>query len=220
MPCDFRRLLAELETTYTVPDDPPALLDVTAEAIDFLDRQGPFSVARATFTTVEGEVWQGQVSGELSGNGCSTVANGSITLVVASDGTVQGSGTTTSGVYECANGATIPPQTIEYDITGQKTDRFTLDFEDGVHLASDPIASNRATLVQTTVGRVVVELTCLNLLDYYVESCIVQLDTRLCRVLNNNPEQPPKRPFASPVARETHAHTRPRRGKLSTVLKH
>jgi hypothetical protein len=162
-PCDLGRLVAELETTYVVPRDPPAIVTILGESVDFLGRTGPFSVATASFPTVDAEVWRGELSGSLQSNGCSTtVQNGEMTLLVDREGNVTGTGTTTSGAYTCDNGATIPPITIEYAFTGKKADRFTLTFEDGVQLASDAIEGNRARMVQTTVGQVVIDLSCVS----------------------------------------------------------
>jgi hypothetical protein len=107
-------------------------------------------------------VWDGTVNGSIQPVGCSSVSQtGSIVLIVLADGEVFGVGRTDSGAYGCDNGVDIPPTSLAYAIDGERTDRFSLTFEDGVTISSDPIVDGRAVLRQDTgFGVVTIELRC------------------------------------------------------------
>jgi hypothetical protein len=162
--CDFGRFSALLVTSYVVPPDPPPVVTLAATAIDFLGRQGEASTATAAFPTVDGEVWEGSLSGTLQTPGCSPVAaSGAMLLIVDSDGNVTGNGRTTDATYFCGENV-IPTASLEYTVAGKKTDdAFVLVFPDGVQLTSGPIRGGRATVTQDTgAGTVTIELACQN----------------------------------------------------------
>ncbi len=108
------------------------------------------------------QCWKGTISGAIQTPGCDPVSQtGELSLTVNKDRSVVGRGTTVSGAYGCDNGASVPEGSIDYELTGQMTDRFTLTFADGVELTSTPIEEGRATLTQDTgFGVVTIELNC------------------------------------------------------------
>jgi hypothetical protein len=137
-------------TTAPAPAIGPSLCDVLAQL--------PADRVAAEWDSV----WDGTVSGSVQPVGCTPVpGTGSIVLVAFADGEVVGLGRTDSGAYSCDNGAEIPPSSHAYGIAGERTDRFTLTFEDGVTLTSGPIVDGHAVLVQDTgFGVMTIELQC------------------------------------------------------------
>ena len=117
-PCDYGRFGAINHTSYVVPEDPPAVILICADALGF---DGTEATGCIEFFT--GEVWEGQVTGETVQPRCSPPSvpvSGELRLVVASDGTVSGTVTERRDGYTCA-GTPVPPFEGNYTITGTKT---------------------------------------------------------------------------------------------------
>lgn len=66
VPCDIRRHSVVLPGTYTVPEDPPALIDIRAEAVDHDNQESVDAVQYFV-----GEVWTGTfpLSAKVEGTG-------------------------------------------------------------------------------------------------------------------------------------------------------
>lgn len=92
-PCDFGRYAALNRASYTVPGDPPPIIEICAEAIGF---DGTESRECIEFYT--GEVWKGTVTGVSIEHAapCRYPFNGEVTIVVAGDGEATLSATSTS----------------------------------------------------------------------------------------------------------------------------
>lgn len=121
VPCARNREYAGLAHEYRVPDDPPPLVTLHAIGTDFDGRRASGSVS---FPTVEGEVWEGDVSGEGVVDGgtyrCPALVEGTVTLLVRSDSTVAGrSDVRFRPGGECAAAGTVP---YGGDSTGTVTD--------------------------------------------------------------------------------------------------
>lgn len=117
-PCDPGRLGAVNRAQYTVPADPPPVIEICAEAVGF-DR----TKSRSCIEFYTGEVWKGEVTGEAVQPKCSPPSlplGGQLTMSVASDGTVTGTVTEKRPPFTCA-GTGVPPFSETYDISGKKT---------------------------------------------------------------------------------------------------
>jgi hypothetical protein len=160
-PTAFDAVCAEAATTTTsTSTTAPTTASATAIGPSLCDVLAQLPADR--ITAGWDSVWDGTVSGSVQPVGCTPVpGNGSIVLVAFADGEVVGLGRTDSGAYSCENGAEIPPSSHAYGIAGERTDRFTLTFEDGVTLTSGPIVDGHAVLRQDTgFGVVTIELQC------------------------------------------------------------
>jgi hypothetical protein len=85
VPCDLRRNYAVIQRyRYEVPDDPPPVVTLQADAADFQDRQGEHSTATATFPTIKGEVWEGTVtsSNSAGAGSCNDTTTSPVQFVV------------------------------------------------------------------------------------------------------------------------------------------
>jgi hypothetical protein len=133
--CDLRRLFAEMVSEYRVPSDPPPVIRICAKAAGFDGTEAEDCIEFYT-----GEVWKGTIGGEATILGCeSPMFSGDFTLVVAGDGSVTGDAHVTTSAYTCDNGASIPPVTLDYPISGKKIgDRFELDINGG-RVDLDPV---------------------------------------------------------------------------------
>ena len=61
--CDLRRNVAVIDSyRYTVPDDPPPVVTLQGESVDFQDRRGEHSTETVSFPTVDGELWEGTMN--------------------------------------------------------------------------------------------------------------------------------------------------------------
>jgi hypothetical protein len=156
-PTAFDALCAEATTTTTSRSTTAPATAIGPSLCDVLAQLPAHRVAAEWDS-----VWDGTVSGSVQPVGCTPVPGiGSIVLVAFADGEVVGLGRTDSGAYSCDNGAEIPPSSHAYGIAGERTDRFTLTFEDGVTLTSGPIVDGHAVLRQDTgFGVITIELQC------------------------------------------------------------
>jgi hypothetical protein len=147
---------AATTTTTTTAVAPPTATAIGPSLCDVLALLPADRVAKEWDS-----VWDGTVSGSVQPVGCTPVPHtGSIVLVAFADGEVVGLGRTDSGAYSCGDVA-VPPSSLAYGIAGERTDRFTLTFEDGVTLTSGPIVDGHAVLLQDTgFGVVRIELQC------------------------------------------------------------
>lgn len=117
-PCDFGRYGAVNRSSYTVPSDPPPVIEICAEALGF---DGTESRNCINFHT--GEVWEGEVTGQTTQPGCSparTPVTGNLILRVESDGTVTGSVTEIRPPFSCG-GTGVPTSRVTGEISGRKT---------------------------------------------------------------------------------------------------
>jgi hypothetical protein len=155
-PVPIGALCTDATTTSTIPTTTaamaiaPSLCDVVAQL--------PADRVTAEWDSI----WDGTVSGSVQPVGCTPVAQtGAIVLIALADGEVFGLGRTDTGGYGCDNGVDVPPSSYAYGIAGERADRLTLKFEDGVTIASGPIVDGRAVLQQDTgFGVVTIELRC------------------------------------------------------------
>ncbi len=100
--CDHSRLSKTLTTTYTVPDNPPAVIHLTAIAHDFAGNESiPLT---ADFPTGH-NVWTVSFDLDRHNPVCPETEVGTGTLTVAANGTVQG---TTSGNYTVGGTCRVP----------------------------------------------------------------------------------------------------------------
>jgi hypothetical protein len=138
VPCDLRRNVAVIERyRYEVPDDPPPIVTLTADAADFQDRRGEHSTETVSFPTIEGELWQGTISGGFQFPGCGAgTVSGRVTLAVE-DGAVSGTSGFEGSSFECASGTSGATGTVEGVVTGRKTrNGFELTFGGGLNSAT------------------------------------------------------------------------------------
>jgi hypothetical protein len=100
--CDRSRLSKTLTTTYTVPENPPAVIHLTAIAHDFAGNESiPLS---ADFPTGH-NAWTVSFDLDRHNPTCPETEIGTGTLTVAANGTVQG---TTSGNYTSPGTCRVP----------------------------------------------------------------------------------------------------------------
>lgn len=83
IPCDNGKNAAYVRTQYTVPADPPAIIEICAEAVGFDGTK-----ARECIEFYTGEVWKGTVTGPSVEHSapCTYQHDGAVTIVVAEDG--------------------------------------------------------------------------------------------------------------------------------------
>ena len=144
-PCDFGRLGAVDRTSFTVPQNPPAVLEICADARGFDGTKASHCIEFYT-----GEVWQGEVTGDAVQAQCSPPSvplSGEIRLVVAPDGTVSGTVTERRDGFTCA-GTPVPAFEGNYTVTGTKTaTAFELTATGtGSRTVTVPIDGDRATV--------------------------------------------------------------------------
>jgi hypothetical protein len=154
---------------YKVPANPPAVIHLQAVTEDYQGNQGTLS---ADFPT--GDQWTGKIGGQEHSPYCTdTLISGSLSLTVAKDGAVTGTGhtTTTDATCHYPDGKTASTQggPADMTITGQKTKKaFTLQivwggyslptFTAPIHGSS---AAGEATLGLTAGGvQTTFSLTC------------------------------------------------------------
>ncbi len=147
-PCDPGRLGAITNTSYTVPQSPPPIIDICAKARGF---DGTEAESCIQFYT--GGAWKGPVTGEGTVPGCSpsTVpVTGDLQIVVGGDGTVTGSVTEVRGAFSCG-GTEVPVDEQTYTITGRKTaEAFELDVSGTA--VTLPIVGTQATVTFDNPG--------------------------------------------------------------------
>lgn len=100
--CDVGRYFAFLQATYVVPQEPPPVVRLCANAEGF---DGTVATDCASFFTSDGQTWKGTLRATNSGRDCEGDEDGPITLKV-NGGEVTGS-FELSGSYTC-EGVTVP----------------------------------------------------------------------------------------------------------------
>ncbi|HEX6131947.1 MAG TPA: hypothetical protein VF044_09455, partial [Actinomycetota bacterium] len=123
-PCDPRRLLALLRTEYRVPDDPPPVIEICANAVGFDGTQA--SPDCASFVTRDVEVWEGTWDAGFHVIGTCTPAVwpqvGTLRATVAADGTLSGQGDLVNHTGVCG-GSDVPQEVpVTPLFTGTRTD--------------------------------------------------------------------------------------------------
>jgi hypothetical protein len=116
--CGRQNPVRTFETTYTVPPNPPPVVQLRGYARDFAGNE---TWSDAQFPT--GEVWKGTINLVRDGRNpqCSAITStAEYTVVVASDGTVTGSGTFDHGAYTCPPNFTAPPTQGTIKLGGKK----------------------------------------------------------------------------------------------------
>jgi len=111
---------------YKVPANPPAVIHLQAVAEDYQGNQGTLS---ADFPTED--QWSGKITGQAQVDYCTTTSiSGSLSLTVAKDGAVTGTGHTTTTPYTChppGGPYSVPSASEDLTFTGHKTKKaFTL----------------------------------------------------------------------------------------------
>jgi len=167
--CDLERFFAKLEGTYTVPEDPPPLIEITAHAEDFEGRPG----ANAAYFSKEGQVWQGTLTWDAQGPTDVQHLIGIVGINIAPDDSVVGSMTAIGiALAECC-----PPVTYTHGCrAGGSREGNALELE--FHTCrTDPgeygtawapltltIVENKATFSRNfgAGGKVEIELTCVS----------------------------------------------------------
>jgi hypothetical protein len=110
------------ESTYRVPDDPPALIEICAysEGFDAEKREHCGS-----FPTGETEVWQGTWDGGFHVPPPCTPpvwdADGTVSFTVAADGTLSGAAAITNEPGTCGGHGSPPPAAAGGALTGRRT---------------------------------------------------------------------------------------------------
>jgi hypothetical protein len=118
--CDKSRLTKTLTTHYTVPQNPPAVITLTAHATDFAGNTA--TPLPASFPT--GNAWTGtqhstaHTPGTASTCPATTVEDNTFSLTVAANGTVQGTITKHITVTTCGP---AEHQVSSYPLFGQLT---------------------------------------------------------------------------------------------------
>lgn len=100
--CDMGRHFANLTTTYTVPDDPPPVVQLCARAEGF---DGTSATDCAALFTTAGETWTGTVAATNSGDDCEGSEDGTVTLTV--NGPEVVGSVDAAGSYTCP-GSVVP----------------------------------------------------------------------------------------------------------------
>lgn len=123
-PCDQSRFYSEMERTYTVPADPPPVIELTAVAQDF---DGVASTDSVTFVTDDRVVWEGTLMAETErqyeGAGtCFDTWRAELDFVVDQTGKIDGSGRAELGEFGCALPSSNPAQAHVFSIGGQSSD--------------------------------------------------------------------------------------------------
>lgn len=127
--CDPGRFVAVNRTHYTVPANPPPVIQICSEAVGFDGRK-----SRACTEFFTGEVWEGSlaVKGTYAGTAtCTSRWQGTVRFVVSDDGSIQGKGTISNpGEYLCSVPAPQPPAyTTEFTVGGHTTETgFQIEF--------------------------------------------------------------------------------------------
>ena len=109
-----------------MPANPPAVIHLQAVTEDYQGNQGILS---ADFPT--GDQWSGKIGGHTQVTDCDAgLISGSLSLTVAKDGAVTGTGHATNAPFTChPPSATYltPSGSADFALTGQKTKKaFTL----------------------------------------------------------------------------------------------
>lgn len=102
IPCDLGRYVASLESSYTIPDNPPPVVQLCAWAEGF---DGTSASDCATFFTQDGKTWTGTVTARNSGSTCEGDEHGTLTIVVTGADVVGSF--EASGSYACAGAPVI-----------------------------------------------------------------------------------------------------------------
>jgi hypothetical protein len=104
--CDKSRLTKTLNTTYTVPDNPPPIITLTAIAHDFVNNES--ATLSADFPT--GDEWKGTSTTQVDVSGCTSTQIETIDFVVAGSGAVSGTSQATVNIADSCG--TYHPFTI------------------------------------------------------------------------------------------------------------
>jgi len=148
------------QTIYTVPNDPPPVVELRAATQDWVGNE---TSKIADFPT--GDQWAGAIGGKVQPAYCDAGAiSGTMSLTVGRRGVVVGSGHTTTTPYACHppdRGYTTPSASEDLTISGRKTKKtFALKilFAGQVTLpVTIAITGNRAKGKLVTSGDYVVE---------------------------------------------------------------
>lgn len=137
-PCGQKSWEQTVTATYTVPDNPPPIIEIVASAQDFgsgLAVPVPNIPQESRFLFYTGEVWTGTMHSEtrtISEGTCRGSAEATLRLVVAEDGTVTGEAAVTGPEEVCRAGParfTLPGPDAIYSVRGTKSATgFTLIF--------------------------------------------------------------------------------------------
>lgn len=135
--CELRRYVAMIQSyRYKVPENPPPVVSLTADSIDFEGRRGEYSTESVSFPTVAGELWQGTISGGFQFPGCGAgTVSGDITVTV-DHREVSGPFELEASSFDCGGGTT-GSVTLSGRVTGRKTrDGLELSFGGGMNPAA------------------------------------------------------------------------------------
>lgn len=94
--CDKSRLAKTLNTTYTVPDNPPPIITLTAIAHDFVNNES--ATLSADFPT--GNEWKGTSTTQVDVSGCTSTQIETIDIVVGGSGAVSGTSQATVNIAD------------------------------------------------------------------------------------------------------------------------
>jgi hypothetical protein len=112
--CDMSRLTKTLNTTYTVPENPPPVIHLTAVAHDFVNNES--ATLSADFPT--GDEWEGTSTSHLDTSGCTSTVIETIDFVVAGNGAVSGSSHATANIADSC-GTYRPFRLGPYTLSGR-----------------------------------------------------------------------------------------------------
>ena len=123
-PCVPSRFFSVMERTYTVPADPPPVIELTAVAQDF---DGVDSTDSVTFVTDDRQVWEGTMTAETErqyegAGGCFDTWRAELDFVVDPEGTIDGTGRAELGEFGCELPSSNPAQAHVFSIGGQSSD--------------------------------------------------------------------------------------------------
>ena len=141
--CDLSRLTKTFTTTYTVPNDPPPVIRLTAVAHDFANNES--ATLSADFPT--GDVWTGTAHivshftypPALHECPATEIDDYTFNLVVGAEGAVQGTDTKLAKVTSCGRTTTL---SLRFPVSGQLTDT-EFHFTDLYFVTVVPLSSSK-----------------------------------------------------------------------------